>query len=100
MPITDKIFSKLKVVGTTLSPTNPNATEKTLLKCLPDSYGTILATLCGLTPQELLFTAQEQRHHQEDQHPDARDYVKRIGYPVHRVEQQKPRHDLEDHPHH
>ena len=68
-------------------PTNPNATEDPpqvparLLRHNPCPMRT--------DPAGTTDCAQEQRHHQEDQHPDARDYVKRIRYPVHRVEQQK-----------
>jgi len=80
MPITDKIFSKLKVVGSVLSQLTQTQ-QKTLLKSLPDSYGTI-HVLCGLSPQELLTASKSKDISRSTSIRDARDFVKRVRFPV------------------
>ena len=80
MPITDKIFSKLKVIGSVLTQLTP-AQQKTLTKVLPNSYGTI-HVLCGLKPQELLTAAKSKDIKRTTSIRVARDFVTRVRFPV------------------
>lgn len=89
MPITDKIFSKLRVIGSLMSQLTQTQ-QKTAIRALPDSYNGI-HSFCGLTPQELITAIKSKTITKSTTNRDARDLVKRIRYPVERVEQ--PKHD-------
>ncbi|NDB66111.1 MAG: hypothetical protein EB165_07415, partial [Euryarchaeota archaeon] len=79
IPITDKIFSKLKVIGKTLSALPPDQLQ-IVVKALPDSYTTI-QVLCGLKPQELFTAAKSKSISRTTTIRSARDYVNRVRHP-------------------
>ena len=80
LPITDKIFSKLRVIGKTCSALPPDQ-RKVVVKALPDSYTTI-HVLCGLKPTELHTAAKSKRISRTTSIRSARDYVKQVRYPA------------------
>lgn len=79
IPITDKIFSKLKVIGKTLSALPPDQFQ-VVVKALPDSYTTI-QVLCGLKPQELFTAVKSKSISRTTTIRSARDYVNRVRHP-------------------
>jgi len=80
IPITDKIFSKLKVVGKVLDALTPDQRTQ-VIKCLPDSYSTIHA-LCSLKPQELHTATKSKRITRTTSIRAARELVKQIRFPA------------------
>jgi len=80
LPITDKIFSKLRVIGKTCSALPPDQ-RKVVVKSLPDSYSTI-HVLCGLKPTELHTAAKSKRISRTTSIRSAREYVKQVRYPA------------------
>ena len=80
LPITDKIFSKLRVIGKTCSALPPDQ-RKVVVKALPDSYSTI-HVLCGLKPTELHTASKSKRISRSTTIRTARDYVKQVRYPA------------------
>ena len=80
LPITDKIYSKLRVIGKTCSALPPDQ-RKVVIKALPDSYSTI-HVLCGLKPAELHTAAKSKRISRTISIRSARDYVKQVRYPA------------------
>ena len=86
MPITDKIFSKLRVIGSLMSQLTQTQ-QKTAIKALPDSYNGI-HSFCGLTPQELV--KKPSRARPSPRAPPTEMPViwwERIRFPVERVEE-------------
>ena len=81
MPITDVHHSRMKVIGSVMQELTEQE-RKTLLKSLPDSYGTI-HVLCGLKPQELMTAAKTKTISKDMSIRDAREFVKTVRYPVH-----------------
>jgi hypothetical protein len=80
MPISDKIFSKLKVIGSLMTQLTPTQ-QKTVIKALPDSYNGI-HSFCGLTAKELFTAIKSKNITKSTTNRDARDLVKRIRFPV------------------
>ena len=80
LPITDKIYSKLRVIGKTCSDLPP-AQLKVVMKAMPDSYSTIHA-LCGLKAQELHTAAKSRRVNRTTTTRTARDYVRQVRFPA------------------
>jgi hypothetical protein len=80
LPITDKIYSKLRVIGKTCSAMPPDQ-RKVVIKALPDAYSTI-HVLCGLKPTELHTAAKSKRISRTTSIRSARDYVKQVRYPA------------------
>ena len=80
LPITDKIYSKLRVIGKTCSALPPDQ-RQVVMKALPDSYSTI-HVLCGLKPQELHTAAKSKRINRTTSIRSARDYVKQVRFPA------------------
>ena len=80
LPITDKIYSKLRVIGKTCSALPPDQ-MKVVMKSLPDSYSTI-HVLCGLKPQELHTAAKSKRISRTTTIRTARDYVRQVRFPA------------------
>ena len=78
--ITDKIYSKLRVIGKTCSDLPP-AQLKVVMKAMPDSYSTIHA-LCGLKAQELHTAAKSRRVNRTTTTRTARDYVRQVRFPA------------------
>lgn len=78
--ITDKIFSKLRVIGKTLCSV-PAPQRKELVKALPDSYSTI-HVLSSLKAPELLTAVKTKRISRKTTIRGARDYVKHIRFPA------------------
>lgn len=77
--INDKVFSKLKVIGKTLS--GLGAAELTaLVKVLPDSYSTIHC-LCGLSQKELVTAVKTKSISKELSIRSAREYLKQVRFP-------------------
>ena len=80
LPITDKIYSKLRVIGKTCSALPPDQ-MKVVMKAMPDSYSTI-HVLCGLKPQELHTAAKSKRIDRTTTIRSARDYVRQVRFPA------------------
>ena len=80
LPITDKIYSKLRVIGKTCSDLPPSQL-KVVMKAMPDSYSTIHA-LCGLKAQELHTAAKSRRVNRTTTTRTARDYVRQVRFPA------------------
>ena len=79
-PINDKVFSKLKVIGKTLSAV-PAAELKAVVAGLPDSYSTI-HVLCGLSPQELVTAVKSKAFSSDLTVRAAKDYLKKVRFPA------------------
>jgi len=78
--INDKVFSKLKVIGKTLSALG--ASDLTaLVKVLPDSYSTIHC-LCGLSQKELVTAVKTKSISKELSIRAARNYLKQVRFPA------------------
>jgi hypothetical protein len=80
LPITDKIYSKLRVIGKTCCAL-PTTQRQVVMKALPDSYSTI-HVLCGLKPQELHTAAKSKRINRTTSIRSARDYVRQVRFPA------------------
>ena len=79
-PINDKVFSKLKVIGKTLSAV-PAAELKAVVSGLPDSYSTI-HVLCGLSPRELVTAVKSKAFSSDLTVRAAKDYLKKVRFPA------------------
>ena len=79
-PINDKVFSKLKVIGKTLSAV-PTADLKAVVAGLPDSYSTI-HVLCGLSPEELVTAVKSKAFSSDLTVRAAKDYLKKVRFPA------------------
>jgi hypothetical protein len=78
--INDKVFSKIKVIGKTLSALG--ASDLTaLVKVLPDSYSTIHC-LCGLSQKELVTAVKTKSISKELSIRAARNYLKQVRFPA------------------
>jgi hypothetical protein len=78
--INDKVFSKLKVIGKTLSSLDA-ADLTSVINVLPDSYSTIHC-LCGLSKKELLTAVKSKRISKELSIRAARNYLKQVRFPA------------------
>ena len=78
--INEKVFSKLKVIGRTLSAV-PTADLKAVVAGLPNSYSTI-HVLCGLSPQELVTAVKTKAFSTDITVQKAKDYVKVVRFPA------------------
>lgn len=78
--INDKVFSKLKVIGKTLSALGA-ADLTALVKVLPDSYSTIHC-LCGLSQKELVTAVKTKSISKDLSIRAAREYLKQVRFPA------------------
>ena len=79
-PINEKVFSKLKVIGKTLSAV-PAADLKSVVAGLPNSYSTI-HVLCGLSSQELVTAVKSKAFTSDLTVRAAKDYLKKVRFPA------------------